>query len=171
MVETNRVEYKRKLTDELEKEIVAFLNSEGGALYIGRDESTVFTLQNIDELQLKIKDRLKHNISPSILGLFDIIVEKFQEGTIIKILVASGSEKPYYITKRGMSEKGCFIRVGSSSEPMNNKLIEEIFAKRVRISLKNIISPRDDLTYEQLKIYYEAKNLHLNDSFAKNLDF
>jgi predicted HTH transcriptional regulator len=60
-----------------------------------------------------------------------------------------------------MSQKGCFIRVGSSSEPMSSKLIEEMFAKRVRVSLKNIISPRADLTFEQLKIYYEEKGCSL----------
>lgn len=30
MAENNRVEYKRELTDGLEKEVVAFLNKEGG---------------------------------------------------------------------------------------------------------------------------------------------
>lgn len=34
--ETNRIEYKQELTDDLEKEAVAFLNyPEGGVLYIG----------------------------------------------------------------------------------------------------------------------------------------
>ncbi|QCI27745.1 ATP-binding protein [Caminibacter pacificus] len=111
MTENSRIEFKSKLTDELEKEVVAFLNSEGGVIYIGRDEEKAYKLNNIDEIQLKIKDRLKHNISPSILGLFDIVVEEFKGEKVIKINIASGSEKPYYIKKRGMSEKGCFIRV------------------------------------------------------------
>ena len=46
MTETNRIEYKRELTPELdiEKEVVAFLNyKEGGYIYIGidKDRSTV----------------------------------------------------------------------------------------------------------------------------------
>ena len=46
MSETNRIEYKRELTSELdiEKEVVAFLNyKEGGYIYIGidKDGSTV----------------------------------------------------------------------------------------------------------------------------------
>ena len=46
MTETNRIEYKRELTSELdiEKEVVAFLNyKEGGYIYIGidKDGSTV----------------------------------------------------------------------------------------------------------------------------------
>lgn len=34
--ETNRIEYKQELTDDLEKEVIAFLNyHEGGLIYIG----------------------------------------------------------------------------------------------------------------------------------------
>ncbi len=40
MKESNRIEYKRILTDNFEKEIVAFLNyREGGILYIGIDNN------------------------------------------------------------------------------------------------------------------------------------
>ena len=38
MLETKHIEYKQKVTPELEKEVVAFLNSEGGAIYIGVDK-------------------------------------------------------------------------------------------------------------------------------------
>ena len=39
MFETKNIEYKQKVTPELEKEVVAFLNSkEGGVIYIGIDK-------------------------------------------------------------------------------------------------------------------------------------
>jgi len=88
MTENSRIEFKSKLTDDLEKEVVAFLNAEGGVVYIGRNETKIYKLNNIDELQLKIKDRLKHNISPSILGetyhefcVCDIITNIFHSST------------------------------------------------------------------------------------------
>ena len=37
-MESNRIEYKRELTDGLEKEVIAFLNyHDGGLIYIGVD--------------------------------------------------------------------------------------------------------------------------------------
>ena len=172
MSENNRIEYKRELTADLEKEVVAFLNSrEGGHIYIGIDNSgAVYDLTDSDSVQLKIKDRLKNNIKPSCMGLFDVVEETAQGKEIIKIIVASGSEKPYYIAKKGMSEKGCFIRVGSAAEPMPVKIIEEYFSKRTRNSIGNIISRKQDLSFEQLKIYYEAQGLTLNENFAQNLE-
>jgi predicted HTH transcriptional regulator len=41
-LETNRIEYKEKLTNDLKKEIVAFLNSKGGEIRIGvKNDSTI----------------------------------------------------------------------------------------------------------------------------------
>jgi predicted HTH transcriptional regulator len=170
--ESHRIEYKTKLTDSFEKEIVAFLNSDrGGVVYVGIDDDlNVIGCDKVDETQLKIKDKLKHNISPSCLGLFEIIIENIEDKSIIKVIVASGREKPYYIKKYGMSSKGCYVRIGSSSEPMSQEMIENLFSKRVKNSLSKIKSHRQDLTFEQLKIYYEERGLKLNDKFATNLE-
>ena len=73
MQESNRIEFKQELNDKLEKEIVAFLNNqEGGVLYIGLDNSghPVSNL-DVDKTQLKIADRIKNNILPATLGLFE----------------------------------------------------------------------------------------------------
>ena len=69
-----------------------------------------------------------------------------------------------------MSEKGCFIRVGSASEPMNTTMIEDLFSKRTRNSLGKIVSNRQDLTFEQLKIYYEAQSRPLKGQFSRTLE-
>lgn len=66
MSETNRIEYKRQLTKELdlEKEVIAFLNyHEGGIVYIGIDnQGDTYGVSDIDGDMLKIKDRIKNNI-------------------------------------------------------------------------------------------------------------
>lgn len=105
--ETNRKEYKQQLTDDLEKEAVAFLNyQEGGVIYIGIDKAgKPVDVADIDGDMLKIKDRLKNNILPSCMGLFDVGNERIDSKDVIKITLASGSEKPYYIKRHGLSEK------------------------------------------------------------------
>jgi predicted HTH transcriptional regulator len=69
-----------------------------------------------------------------------------------------------------MTERGCFLRVGSSAEPMNREMIETFFGKRVRNTIGRIESPRQDLSFTQLKIYYEGQGLNLNDRFMTNLE-
>ncbi|NDV44985.1 Fic family protein [Flagellimonas sediminis] len=174
MTETNRIEYKAELTKDLdlEKEVVAFLNyHEGGLVYIGIDKTgKTLGVADSDADMLKIKDRIKNNISPSAMGLFDVVSEEKDGKTIIKIIVASGSEKPYFKKKYGMTEKGCFLRIGTAAEPMPQKMIEELFASRTRNSIGKIKANRQDVSFEQLRIYYEEKRKPLNKQFKRNLE-
>ena len=174
MTESNRIEFKRELTDELdiEKEVVAFLNyREGGILYIGIDDNgKAIGVSDIDGDMLKIKDRIRKNVMPSPMGLFDVTAEMVDGVKVIKVFVASGSEKPYYKAKYGMSTRGCYIRVGTAAEPMTTTMIEDLFAHRVRNSLGRIRSPRQDLTFSQLRIYYEEKKHPLNENYLRNLE-
>ena len=171
-IETNRQEFKEKLTDHLEREVVAFLNSSGGKIYIGiGDDGTVIGVNNADEIQLQVKDRLINNIRPGIMGLFDIFIEQYDEKQVLIINLAGGPAAPYYIRKYGRSEKGCFIRIGSASQPMTEEHIQTLMQHSQRISLINIPSRHQDLTFSQLKIFYEEKGKLLNANFAKTLDF
>ncbi|MCG8552678.1 MAG: putative DNA binding domain-containing protein, partial [Desulfobacterales bacterium] len=172
MTENNRTEYKRELTDGLEKEVVAFLNyKDGGIIYIGIDKNGNITgVNDCDSVQLVIKDRLKNNIQPSIMGLFDIIHEEHEGLDVIRITVAGGLEKPYYLKKYGMTEKGCFLRVGSAAEPMRQEMIDSLYSSRVRNTIGRMESTRLELTFEQLKIYYDSRGLTLNSAFMRNLE-
>lgn len=172
VIEDIRNEFKIKLTDNFEREIIAFLNTNGGNLYIGISDKgeVVGTSKNIDLLQRTIKDRIKDNISPSTLGLFDVVVEELDNKKYIKIIVARGTEKPYYLKGMGMTPDSCFIRVGSSVQGMSDDIINREFSSRTRNSLKNIVSPNQELTFTQLKIYYEEKGFKINNNFLKQLE-
>ncbi len=109
-------------------------------------------------------------ISPSPMGLFDVQTERIDGVQIIKITVASGTEKPYYKPQYGMSPRGCFIRVGTAVEQMPQDMIDRLYASRTRHSLSRIVSNRQDLTFEQLRIYYSEHGKPLNDNFARTLE-
>lgn len=170
--ETNRIENKEQLNEDFEQEVIAFLNyKEGGIIYVGiNKKGQVVGVENTDLTQLKIKDRIKNNIQPSTLGLFDVIVETIDDKEVIRVVISSGTEKPYYLRKKGRTSEGCYIRVGSSKERMTERMIDDMYARRIKNTLKEIDSPRQELTFNQLKIYYEEHGLKLNDNFLQNLD-
>lgn len=174
MSETTRIEYKEILTKELdiEKEVIAFLNyKEGGYIYIGIDKNgKAIGVDDVDDCMLKLKDRIKNNISPSAMGLFDISEEIIDDKNIVKVTVASGIEKPYFKSKYGMTSKGAYIRVGTSAEQMPQEMIDRLFSMRTRNSIGRIVSNRQDLTFEQLRIYYDEHGKRLNDNFARSLE-
>lgn len=170
--ETKLVEYKSELTSNFEKSVLGFLNSKtGGHIFIGiEDNGKVRGVNNADLLQRQISDRILNNIKPTTLGLFDIVSEEKDNKTIVHVIVSSGLEKPYYLKKFGMSPEGCFVRVGSSVRAMTEAMILEAYSHRANVSLCKIPSPRQDLTFSQLRIFYEESKKPLNEQFKKTLE-
>lgn len=172
-IEDSRTEFKVKLVDDLEESVIAFLNKDGGDIYIGIDDNgnVVELKNNMDLLQRKVKDKIISSVEPSVLGLFDLEVLEKDDKKYLKITIAKGYDTPYHIKGMGMTPDSCFIRVGSSNERMDEHLINKMFRERTKDSLKNIVSPRQDLTFTDLKIYYAEKGFDVGDNFEKQLDF
>jgi predicted HTH transcriptional regulator len=172
IMENNRTEYKRLLTDDFEKKAVAFLNSrDGGHLYIGiEDDGTVCGIEDIDDIQKRAAQRLGSNILPTALGLYEITVEPRDGKSIVHIYFASGPQKPYYIAQYGMSPKGCYMRDGTIAVPMPVEKIEELRSSRIMTSLIESPSYRKELTFRQLKIIYEENGHPLNEQFMRSLN-
>jgi predicted HTH transcriptional regulator len=170
-IESNRLEFKLTLADDLEKEVVAFLNAEGGQIHFGvNDEGNVVGVKDSDTLQLQIKDRIVNNIRPGTLGLFDLFIEERDGEKIVVLNLAGGPAVPYYIRKYGRSERGCFLRIGSAAQPMTEEHIEHLMNRRQSATLTSVVSRHQDLTFNQLKIFYEGKGVVLNRHFARTLD-
>jgi len=170
--EDETTEFKQTLTQNLEKEVVAFLNSQkGGDIYIGvSDKGEIIGIDNPDQLQLGIIDRIRNNILPATLGFFDVFTQIIEEKTVIHIVVTRGTEKPYYIKKYGQSPAGAYIRVGTAAQQLTTAMIDRLYSSRLPNSLRKLPSPRKKLSFNQLKIYYEEAGFTINDSFLNNLD-
>lgn len=65
--ESETVELKEVVVDDIKKEIIALANCDGGKLYIGvRDDGTVIGLDNADSVSLQISNMVRDAIKPDI---------------------------------------------------------------------------------------------------------
>ena len=65
--ESETVELKEVVVDDIKKEIIAFANCDGGKLYIGvRDDGTVVGMDNPDGTALQISNMVRDAIKPDI---------------------------------------------------------------------------------------------------------
>ena len=174
-MEWSTIEYKRGLTkdvDGLEREVVSFLNTNGGELFIGmNDDGTIYGVEDVDSVQTKIVQRLDSNIQPSCLGLYDIRIEKLENKNIVRVVVSAGAERPYHLAKYDLTPEGCYIRKDSSCIQMPEDMISEMFASSITKTLSLVMSPDQNLTFQVLEIYYRNHGHRLEEGFAKKLDF
>lgn len=171
-VETESVELKRNLNEHFEKEIVAFLNTHDGVIYVGvEDDGTICGIEKVDETLKKIADIIATTILPNPQELITVSLEFINQKTIVEVNVKKGNEL-YYIKKYGRSSKGCYIRSGSTCQSMSEKLIATKYLKTLlrNNDITQIESNKRDLSFKQLKVYYSDMKFNLNDeTFERNL--
>ena len=119
--ETENIEFKVQVTDELYKEVIAFANTDGGTIYIGIDnEGNVTELDNVDEVYTRITNGIRDAILPDVTMF---VKYTLQENHTIRIKVSEGSFKPYYLKSKGLKPSGVFVRQGTSSVPASPEQI------------------------------------------------
>lgn len=170
--ETEKTELKRELNDSVIKEIVAFLNSFDGIVYIGvNDDGTICGVKNLDETQKKIADIVTSQILPNPQNLIEIGTKYVDNINVVEIKVRKGNSL-YYIKKYGRSATGCFVRIGTTCRSMTEDEIEKRYIATITIprkTMKEEVSPSQDLSFMQFKSLLTFKNVHFNIStFEQN---
>ncbi len=123
-IETEKVELKRTLNDTFEKEVVAFLNSHDGTIYIGvEDNGTIVGVNNTDKLLKEISDVITDKILPDCKNFVHPSAIYEDGKMIIKVEVSKGNSL-YYIKKYGRSALGCYVRIGTTCKSMSEDEIE-----------------------------------------------
>lgn len=101
--ESGTVELKSVVVDDIKKEIIAFANCEGGKLYIGvQDDGTVSGVDNPDEIALQISNMVRDAIKPDLTMFLHYKTLNENGKQIVAIDIQQGTERPYYIAKKGI---------------------------------------------------------------------
>ncbi|HBK02112.1 MAG TPA: hypothetical protein DDY77_03680 [Clostridiales bacterium] len=96
--ETEKTELKKVLNDSLQKELVAFLNSFDGMIYIGvEDDGTVVGIDNLDDTQKRIADIITTQILPNPQSFIELGTKYVDGKNVIEIKVKKA--KPSIISK------------------------------------------------------------------------
>lgn len=128
-LETEAVELKRNLNDTFEKEVVAFLNSHNGYIYLGvEDNGEICGINKLDETLKKISDVISTSILPNPQELIKVKAILEKDKFIIEVSIKKGNSL-YYISKYGRSSKGCYTRVGTTCRSMSEEQIEKSILK------------------------------------------
>lgn len=168
--ESEKIEFKEKFGESLTKEIVAFLNTDGGTIYIGiADNGEVVGIkEKLDDAQRKISDLITNQISPRCLEFVHSHKEIIEGKEIIQIDVSKGSML-YYIKKYGLSETGCYVRIGSTCKSLTpEEIMKRYEANMPEPSMKEKESGNQHLTFNVLKTALVDKGFHVNDDTFLN---
>ena len=156
--ESETVELKEVVVDDIKKEIIAFANCDGGKLYIGvRDDGTVIGLDNADSVSLQISNMVRDAIKPDITMFlhYETIVENGKNVVVVDI--QRGTDRPYYLAKKGMRPEGVYVRQGYSSVPATDTAIRRMIKETDGDRFEAMRCLNQDLTFEATKKEFELR--------------
>ncbi len=146
--ESTTIEFKKELTPELKKTIVAFANTDGGKLYIGvADDGTPVGVDNPDKVILQLTNMIRDSIKPDITMFTSASIEETEGKSVVTLCVQKGASAPYYIAGKGIRPEGVYVRQGASSVPATKAAILKMIKETDGESYEEIRLLTQDLTF------------------------
>ena len=168
--ESETVELKEIVVDDIKKEIIAFANGEGGRLYIGvRDDGTVTGLESVDNVSLQISNMVRDAIKPDLTMFLHYKTIEIEEKQVLEIEIQRGTERPYYIAKKGLRPEGVYVRQGYSSVPANDTAIRRMIKETDGDRFEEMRSLEQNLTFVETSREFARRNVEFGLHQMKTL--
>lgn len=165
ITESKTVEFKQDLNDKICKEIVAFLNSEGGTLYVGiSDDGFILGLEDATTDEQRIIGFVRDLICPDAVLFTHVDIQELGGKEILVILVLEGTRKPYYLRKKGMTPNGVYMRLGTSSIPTEESTIKDLIKQTDGFSFEGAVSVNQDLSFESLTSSFIVRGIDFDST-------
>ncbi len=158
--ESEIVELKSTITDDVKTEIVAFLNSNlNGFIYIGVDDfgnKLSLTKKELDKIDSKIINWIRDEaIYPN---CSDFIRTFVNEDNILVIEITPGNNKPYYLKEKGLKPSGVYVRYGRNKTQATQEEIKRMIKESGDIEFESLESKNQQLTFRNLELAFEERN-------------
>lgn len=157
------------MIDGIKSEIIAFLNSDGGIIYVSvEDDGSIIGINNQakDSIDLKLGSWIQEAFFPKPSGL---IRYYYNEDSVLVIEVSKGTNKPYYLREKGPKPSGVYIRVGRSKRKANDDEILRMIMDSHGYSYEDDISDEQTLTFKAFNQALEDNDIKLTPRLMNTL--
>ena len=126
-VESEVVELKAEIVGDICKEVIAFANTKGGTLYIGvSNDGSVVGVKNADRVILQMNNMIRDSIKPDVTMFVGYEAQHVSDKDIIAVTIQKGTDRPYYLSSKGLKPSGVYVRNGTSSDPATDTAIRRM---------------------------------------------
>lgn len=156
--ESETIELKEIVVDDIKKEIIAFANCDGGKLYIGvKDDGEVVGLEEPDKVALQISNMVRDSIKPDITMFLHYETLEENGKRIVAVDIQRGTDRPYYLTKKGLRPEGVYVRQGYSCVPATDTAIRNMIKETDGDHFENMRCLNQNLMFEATKKEFELR--------------
>ena len=168
--ESETVELKEVFVDDIKKEIIAFANCNGGKLYIGvQDDGIVLGLDDPDATALQISNMVRDAIKPDITMFLHYETVEETGKKIVAVDIQRGTDRPYYIAKKGMRPEGVYVRQGYLAVPAIDAAIRQMIKETDGDRFEAMRSMNQELTFETTEKEFQLRKIEFGTQQMRTL--
>lgn len=151
--ESENIEFKLQMVDDIYKEVIAFANTDGGVIYIGIDDNgNAVGLDDVDDAYTRITNGIRDAIQPDVTMFVKYVL---QDNKVIRIEVGEGSYKPYYLKSKGMKPTGIYVRQGTSSVQASPEQIRRMIKESDGDNYEDTRCLEQELTFDAARTAFQ----------------
>ena len=171
MPEGKTVEFKRDLSSmkAILKTLVAFANTAGGILLIGKDnDGTIIGVNDVFAAEEKLANAIADSVYPPLMP--EIETTSLEGKAIIVIRVAHW-RGPFYLKAQG-PEEGVYVRLGSANRVAGSELIAELKRSVSNTSFDQLPCPEVDISgldKKRIKQFFSSVGRKINQKELETL--
>ena len=168
--ESETLELKEIVVEDIKKEIIAFVNSAGGTLYVGvADDGNIVGVESPDMVIQQISNMVRDSIKPDITMFIRYAAKNVEGKQIVAVEIQRGTERPYYLAKKGLRPEGVYVRQGTSSVPATSTAIRRMIKDTDGDSFEAMRSLEQNLTFQAAEKEFALRDLAFGVSQMKTL--
>lgn len=168
--ESENVELKVIVTEDVRKEIIAFANTSGGKLFLGvADDGQIVGLEDPDGSALQISNMVRDAIRPDLSMFLHYSTLEVEGKKIVEVAVQRGTERPYYIARKGLRPEGVYVRQGYSSVPATDATIRRMIKETDGDRFEDMRSLEQVLSFESTKEEFARRGLKFGEPQMRTL--
>ena len=168
--ESEKTEFKSIVVTDLKKEIIAFANCDGGKIYIGvEDDGSILGIDDADSVALQVSNMVRDAIKPDLTMFLHYKTKEIEEKQIIEIDIQRGTQRPYYIAKKGLRPEGVYVRQGYSSVPATDTAIRRMIKETDGDHFEDMRSLNQELTFKSTIKEFKKRKISLEQPQMKTL--
>lgn len=142
--ESETIEFKAIVVEDIKNEVVAFANSQGGTLFVGvLDDGEWIGVDDVDAAMLQISNMVRDAIKPDVTMFVRYEVLTQEDKQVIAVHV----HRPYYLAKKGLRPSGVYVRQGVSTVPASDTAIRAMIKETDGDRFEEMRSLEQQLTF------------------------
>lgn len=146
--ESETIEFKAIVVEDIKNEVAAFANSQGGTLFVGvLDDGEWIGVDDVDAAMLQISNMVRDAIKPDVTMFVRYEVLTQEDKQVIAVHVQRGTNRPYYLAKKGLRPSGVYVRQGVSTVPASDTAIRAMIKETDGDRFEEMRSLEQQLTF------------------------